>query len=137
MTVAFHFNTRKDRTYSDATICQGLITACVGRLSIDAGWKAWRLRCGNGQNRASTYSMEPSHYSALAARVVDRAVKCSMYVCYGTPNTKIFKTHKFYSRSKIYIQHLQNVFTFFFKHIQDIYLLFKIFKYIQELRSWI
>ena len=55
---------------------------------------------------------------------------------YGTPNTKIFKTHKLYSRSKIYIQHLQNVFTFFFKHIQDIYLLFKIFKYIQELRSW-
>ena len=50
------------------------------------------------------------------------------FVDYGTPNTKIFKTHKFYSRSKIYIKHLQNVFNFFLKHIQDIYLLFKIFK---------
>ena len=52
-----------------------------------------------------------------------------MYVVvYGTPNTKIFKTQKFYSRRKIYIQHLQNVFNFFKKHIEDIYLLFKIFK---------
>ena len=56
---------------------------------------------------------------------------------YGTPNTKIFKTQKYYSRSNIYIQHLQNVFNFFL-NIFNIFIYYSIFsKYIQELRSWI